>query len=86
MNTFCNSFSCATSEGGNEVVLNFRQRGPKFNEKGDIDGILDDEIISLVMSYRTAKSLSDMIADLLRDEESSPEPVEALPVSSEPQE
>lgn len=69
MNQYTNSFNCAASNGNSEVVIRFGQRGPNFNnETGHIDGIKEEEIITLVMSSKMARALSSLIDELLSDE------------------
>lgn len=70
MNQFTNSFNCAVDDDKTEVVIHFRQRSPHFDaEKGHIDGLEESEIITLVMSSRTAAAMVNTINDLLSDED-----------------
>lgn len=82
MNQFCNAFSCAVSDGGREVVVNFRQRGPVFGENGDLTGTQEESIETIVMSGQTARNLADVIIDLLEGKQQAQEPLE-IPDQSE---
>ena len=70
MNQFTNSFNCAVDDDKTEVVIHFRQRSPHFDaEKGRINGLDESEIITLVMSARTAAAMANTITDLLSGED-----------------
>jgi len=62
-----------------EFIISFSQNGPDFDEKGELMGDKSEDIISLVMSKKSAKKLAEVINgqfdktdDRLAEEQASP--------------
>lgn len=68
MNTFANYFRCATNSGGNEVVIQFLQSYPTFDDQtAAVNGVGVDQITSIVMGRGTAYQLVQVLQQMLSD-------------------
>ena len=64
---FTNGFSCATDADMKEVVIKFLMQEPEFGEDGTVESVDVQEVTKLVMSEKTARMLSEALADLLEE-------------------
>ena len=61
MNLYTNSFRCSSRDDISEVVIDFFQEKPAFNDNDDIVGKEREPVVSLVMSAAKAALLAAMI-------------------------
>ena len=69
MNQYANAFSCAKDNSGAEIVINFGQNTPVFNDNGDLDKVVREPVASIVMNSEHAKQFLNILSDLLKEDE-----------------
>ena len=70
MNSFVNAFRCAANGNGKEVVIQFLQSFPTFDEQTTcVNGVGLEQIASVVMSRETTCQLVQILQQMLQDSE-----------------
>ena len=64
---FTNGFSCATDADVKEVVIKFLMQEPEFGPDGIVERVDVQEVTKLIMNAKTARLLSEALADLLEE-------------------
>lgn len=77
MNQYTNRISLAKDNSGSEIVIQFSQNKPTFDENNHIVGMESNLVASLVMNRETATGLLLNLADILED--NSPTGPDATP-------
>ena len=63
---YVNGFSCAMDSEKDELIIKLLQRSPDFTD--DNDGVIMDEVATIVMGKVTAQRLSEGLKEMLEDE------------------
>lgn len=63
---FINGFSCAMDQERGEMIINFVQQSPDFDDDGKVT---IEEISSIVMGKVTAQKLLDSLNEMLNENE-----------------
>ena len=61
-----NGFSCAMDSEKDELIIKLLQRSPDFTD--DNDGVIMDEVATIVMGKVTAQRLLEGLKEMLEDE------------------
>ena len=64
---FTNGFSCAMDSEKDEMIIKLLQRSPDFTD--DNDGVIMDEVATIVMGKVTAQRLLEGLREMLEDED-----------------
>lgn len=64
MNTYTNGFTCAISDNGEEILINFLQNIPSINNDGKIITTSQEIVQTLYMTPSVARSLISVLSDL----------------------
>lgn len=63
---YVNGFSCAMDSEKDELIIKLLQRSPDFTD--DNDGVIMDEVATIVMGKVTAQRLLEGLEEMLEDE------------------
>ena len=63
---YVNGFSCAMDSEKDELIIKLLQRSPDFTY--DNDGVIMDEVATIVMGKVTAQRLLEGLKEMLEDE------------------
>ena len=63
---YVNGFSCAMDSEKDELIIKLLQRSPDFTD--DNDGVIMDEVVTIVMGKVTAQHLLEGLKEMLKDE------------------
>ena len=63
---YVNVFSCAMDSEKDELIIKLLQRSPDFTD--DNDGVIMDEVATIVMGKVTAQRLLEGLKEMLEDE------------------
>ena len=63
---YVNGFSCAMDSEKDELIIKLLQRSPDFTV--DNDGVIMDEVATIVMGKVTAQRLLEGLKEMLEDE------------------
>ena len=63
---YVNGFSCAMDSEKDELIIKLLQRRPDFTD--DIDGVIMEEVATIVMGKVTAQRLLEGLKEMLEDE------------------
>ena len=63
---YVNGFSCAMDSEKDELIIKLLQRSPDFAD--DNDGVIMDEVATIVMGKVTAQRLLEGLKEMLEDE------------------
>ena len=63
---YVNGFSCARDSEKDELIIKLLQRSPDFTD--DNDGVIMDEVATIVMGKVTAQHLLEGLKEMLEDE------------------
>ncbi len=63
---YVNGFSCAMDSEKDELIIKLLQRSPDFTD--DNDGVIMDEVATIVMGKVTAQCLLEGLKEMLEDE------------------
>ena len=63
---YVNGFSCAMDSEKDELIIKLLQRSPDFTD--DNDGVIVDEVATIVMGKVTAQHLLEGLKEMLEDE------------------
>lgn len=63
---YVNGFSCAMDSEKDELIIKLLQRSPDFT--ADNDGVIMDEVATIVMGKVTAQRLLEGLKEMLEDE------------------
>lgn len=63
---YVNGFSCAMDSEKDELIIKLLQRSPDFTD--DNDGVIMDEVATIVMGKVTAQHLLEGLKEMLEDE------------------
>ena len=63
---YVNGFSCAMDSEKDEQIIKLLQRSPDFTD--DNDGVIMDEVATIVMGKVTAQRLLEGLKEMLEDE------------------
>ena len=63
---YVNGFSCAMDSEKDELIIKLLQRSPDFTD--DNDGVIMDEVATIVMWKVTAQRLLEGLKEMLEDE------------------
>ena len=63
---YVNGFSCAMDSEKDELIIKLLQRSPDFTD--DNDGVIMDEVATIVMGKVTAQRLLRGLKEMLEDE------------------
>lgn len=63
---YVNGFSCAMDSEKDELIIKLLQRSPDFTD--DNDGVIMDEVATIVMRKVTAQRLLEGLKEMLEDE------------------
>ena len=63
---YVNWFSCAMDSEKDELIIKLLQRSPDFTD--DNDGVIMDEVATIVMGKVTAQRLLEGLKEMLEDE------------------
>lgn len=63
---YVNGFSCAMDSEKDELIIKLLQRSPDFTD--DNDGVIMDEVVTIVMGKVTAQRLLEGLKEMLEDE------------------
>ena len=63
---YVNGFSCAMDSEKDEMIIKLLQRSPDFTD--DNDGVIMDEVTTIVMGKVTAQHLLEGLKEMLEDE------------------
>lgn len=63
---YVNRFSCAMDSEKDELIIKLLQRSPDFTD--DNDGVIMDEVATIVMGKVTAQHLLEGLKEMLEDE------------------
>ena len=63
---YVNGFSCAMDSEKDELIIKLLQRSPDFTD--DNDGVIMDEVATIVMGKVTAQRLLEGLKEKLEDE------------------
>ena len=63
---YVNGFSCAMDSEKDELIIKLLQRSPDFTD--DNDGVIMDEVATIVMGKVTAQRLLEGLKEMLEDE------------------
>ena len=63
---YVNGFSCAMDSEKDELIIKLLQRSPDFMD--DNDGVIMDEVATIVMGKVTAQRLLEGLKEMLEDE------------------
>ena len=63
---YVNGFSCAMDSEKDELIIKLLQRSPDFTD--DNDGVIMDEVATIVMGKATAQRLLEGLKEMLEDE------------------
>ena len=63
---YVNGFSCAMDSEKDELIIKLLQRIPDFTD--DNDGVIMDEVATIVMGKVTAQRLLEGLKEMLEDE------------------
>ena len=63
---YVNGFSCAMDSEKDEMIIKLLQRSPDFT---DDDGVIMDEVATIVMGKVTAQRLLEGLREMLEDED-----------------
>lgn len=63
---YVNGFSCAMDSKKDELIIKLLQRSPDFTD--DNDGVIMDEVATIVMGKVTAQRLLEGLKEMLEDE------------------
>ena len=63
---YVNGFSCAMDSEKDELIIKLLQRSPDFTD--DNDGVIMDEVATIVMGKVTAQRLLEGLTEMLEDE------------------
>ena len=66
MSQYVNGFSCAMDSEKDELIIKLLQRSPDFTD--DNDGVIMDEVATIVMGKVTAQRLLEGLKEMLEDE------------------
>ena len=64
---YVNGFSCAMDSEKDEMIIKLLQRSPDFTD--DNDGVIMDEVTTIVMGKVTAHRLLEGLREMLEDED-----------------
>ena len=64
---YVNGFSCAMDSEEDEMIIKLLQRSPDFTD--DNDGVIMDEVATIVMGKVTAQRLLEGLREMLEDED-----------------
>ena len=64
---YVNGFSCAMDSEKDEMIIKLLQRRPDFTD--DNDGVIMDEVTTIVMGKVTAQRLLEGLREMLEDED-----------------
>ena len=64
---YVNGFSCAMDAEKDEMIIKLLQRSPDFTD--DNDGVIMDEVTTIVMGKVTAQRLLEGLREMLEDED-----------------
>ena len=64
---YVNGFSCAMDAEKDEMIIKLLQRSPDFTD--DNDGVIMDEVATIVMGKVTAQRLLEGLREMLEDED-----------------
>lgn len=64
---YVNGFSCAMDSEKDEMIIKLLQRSPDFTD--DNDGVIMDEVTTIVMGKVTAQRLLKGLREMLEDED-----------------
>jgi len=64
---YVNGFSCAMDSEKDEMIIKLLQRSPDFAD--DNDGVIMDEVATIVMGKVTAQRLLEGLREMLEDED-----------------
>ena len=64
---YVNGFSCAMDSEKDEMIIKLLQRSPDFTD--DNDGVIMDEVATIVMGKVTAQRLLEGLREMLEDED-----------------
>ena len=64
---YVNGFSCAMDSEKDEMIIKLLQRSPDFTD--DNDGVIMDEVTTIVMGKVTAQRLLEGLREMLEDED-----------------
>ena len=64
---YVNGFSCAMDSEKDEMIIKLLQRSPDFTD--DNDGVIMDEVTTIVMGKVTAQRLLEGLRETLEDED-----------------
>lgn len=64
---YVNGFSCAMDSEKDEMIIKLLQRSPDFTD--DNDGVITDEVATIVMGKVTAQRLLEGLREMLEDED-----------------
>jgi len=83
MNQYINDINIAKDDFDNEIVMQFNQKQPAFNEKGEIIGVTIETLGSFVLYKPVAEQFLNNLKELLDGTEETLEfcstPVESIP-------
>jgi hypothetical protein len=63
---YVNGFSCAMDSEKDELIIKLLQRSPDFTD--DNDGVIMDEVATIVMGKVTTQRLLEGLKEMLEDE------------------
>lgn len=63
---YVNGFSCAMDSEKDELIIKLLQRSPDFTD--DNDGVIMDEVATIVMGKVTAQHLLEGLKEMLEDD------------------
>lgn len=63
---YVNGFSCAMDSEKDELIIKLLQRSPDFTD--DNDGVIMDEVATIVMGKVTSQRLLEGLKEMLEDE------------------
>ena len=64
---YVNGFSCAMDSEKDEMIIKLLRRSPDFTD--DNDGVIMDEVTTIVMGKVTAQRLLEGLREMLEDED-----------------
>ena len=64
---YVNGFSCAMDSEKDEMIIKLLKRSPDFTD--DNDGVIMDEVATIVMGKVTAQRLLEGLREMLEDED-----------------
>lgn len=66
---YTNGFSCATDPLKEEMIINFGQQMPSYDEEGNVVGVKVEEVVTLAMGRSTTERLINSLIELLDENE-----------------